>query len=172
MIIPYVEIDGTRTLSDEILKNIWGLMVVQNLYKKVFYDGGVTDAASFIKWLKRPTNFVVTQWDGDNPVSVCWLNDTDKNSGKGHFCFFKDYWGQSAEYGKEVLRYWFGFEQDGNPILDVVIGFTPENNRLALRLVNNLGGVSIGTIPYILYDIYHNKKIGAVVSYIERKHYE
>ncbi|NIW43344.1 MAG: hypothetical protein GWN14_00665 [candidate division Zixibacteria bacterium] len=70
------------------------------------------------------------------------------------------------ELGIETLRYWFGFKNDSQEyILDVILGFTPSNNRLAVRYIQKVGMHIVGEIPGIKFGV---DSEGAVLSYIKR----
>ena len=52
--------------------------------------------------------------------------------------------------GKTLTNYWFDFNQnDGTPLIDVLIGQTPEWNRKACKFLLRIGWHVLGTIPYL-----------------------
>jgi len=166
-LIHYGQVDGAWTLSDTHLKKMWEIMVLEGNDKRLFYGNSVRTAEEFIRWFKMPMNIVNFQFEGNEPVSVAWMNDIQKNNALIHFCIFKKFWGKdTVKIGRNVLDYWFSLEKDGKPVLDVLRGITPESHRMALSYIKKLGFNCIGTIPKMI-----NGTIGAVFSYQTREQY-
>ena len=165
-LIPYVDSGGAYSLPDDVIKNIWRIMVHYNLDKAVFYSGGM-DEGRFLKFLKNKGNVVHTIWEDDGISMIAWLNSFGANHAFAHFCCFPKTWGRnSVVLGRKSLKYWFDFKNDdGTPLLDVIMGFTPEYNKRAVSFVKKVGLTIMGTVPHIRCGNYGR---GMVFSYITR----
>ena len=165
-IIPYVLNDGAYSLPDRAVLSIWATMEEHQLDKAVFYSGGM-NGEKFLRFVKSPGNVVHTIWQEDRIQLIAWLNGFGANHAFGHFCCFPETWGKnSVELGGKSIDYWFNFKRDdGEPLLDVIVGFTPANNRKAVEYIKKIGLSIMGTIPYIKCG---NQKNGMVFSYITR----
>lgn len=172
-IIPIVKLnEGKWSLTDKQLLGIYLKMLKHRLRDRVFIMGEAETPTKFITMMKNPRNVVnIVVDDTGECVGLSWLNKWGFNHAFCHHCVFPEVWGKhTAEIGNMVLKYWFGMNRDnGDPILDVILGKTPENNRLAVKFVKTMGFTILGTVPRLCLDINKNKKIGAVFSYIKRE---
>lgn len=171
-IIPFVKSADGWNLSDIQLLGIYFKMLKHRLVNRVFIQGEADTPEKFIEVMKNSRNAVniVVNDDGECLV-LSWLNKWGFNNAFVHHCFFPEVWGEkSVEIGKMVLKYWFDMKKEnGEPILDVIMGKTPENNRLAVKFIQRMGFTIVGTVPKICYDVKSKKKIGAIFSYIQRE---
>lgn len=171
-IIPYVKNGDGWTITDTQLMGIYLKMLKHRLVDKVFIMGEADTPEKFIKVMKNSRNAVnIVVDDSGECLTLSWLNRWGFNHAFVHHCFFPEAWGKSSvEIGKMILKYWFSMKKDsGEPILDVIMGKTPESNRLAVKFIKRMGFTIIGTVPDICFDIKSGKKIGAVFSYIKRE---
>jgi len=146
-LIPYVEINGQRSISDDILLAFWGKIIEQGLDRRTF--GKETGPDEFIRLVKAPYNLpVFPVINGENaPAGVAYLNNVVGNHAFAHFVFAKEVWGKkTTEMGQALLRYWFNFA-DGQ--LDVILGNVPAANSRAVRFVERLGFTNLGEVPYL-----------------------
>jgi hypothetical protein len=163
-IVPYVEINGTRTATDTYINSLYQTMVKDNLVKRVFVNDQMETSQDFLNHMKSPNILPLIALYEGKPMGVAWLADIKPNTATAHFCFFKCSWGKlTEEMGRAVLDYWFG-QKDGkyNFPFKTIIGMTPERNRSALKYIRQLGFKVLGAIPYLDY---------GVISYLERKDY-
>lgn len=161
-IVPYVELNGRRTLTDEMVAAIWEQMLADGTANVVF-GGSVKDKEQFVTMFKNHNIFPILIGVGEVPAGVAWLSDVGKNYAHGHFCLFGNSWGRALPVGKAILDYWFSMHKDGLPVLDVIIGKVPATNKLAVAFIKKLGFEILGTIPLIGGDM------GLVISYITRQ---
>jgi len=172
-IIPYVQIDGAWSLPDSVMSDLWARMTVERTVQKVFCTGSIKSQPEFMHLVKSPSNCVVTQWYGDEPVFLGWLNNFTKKSAMAHFCVFKGGWGWSEEILKSAFKYWFSFKNyDGDPLLDTLIGMIGADNRLAVKLSKKVGSVDMGVIPNYAVNYYTKETIGLYVCYMQRQEVE
>lgn len=162
ILLPYVNSDGW-TVADEHLCELWAQMKREGTLSSVFTLGEVYDSRSFIAYLRHPLNLPVLAVD-EAIQGVAWMNRLEDNHGFAHFWFSKEIWGPRVlEVGREILRYWFTWRnEDGTPMLDVILGKTPATNRRAIKFIQRLGFTILGEIP----KIYHGQD--AVISYLTR----
>ena len=162
ILVPYVEINGQRTISDAAVRALWEQMVYEGTAHIVFNET-VKTSDDFLRLFKSPNVFPVLAGINGIAMGAAWLTDVGPNSAVGHFCMFKSSWGfYSYDVGEEILKYWFSLKKDNKPMLDVIIGRTPADNRKALKYIERLGFQLLGTIPYL------SGGKGLVISYITR----
>ena len=172
-IIPIVKTrEGVWSLTDRQLLEIYLKLLKHRLIDKVFIMGEASTPDKFVAMIKNKRNvFNIVINEENECTTLSWLNRWGFNHAFVHHCFFPEAWGKHTyEIGKMVLKYWFEMKKDnGEPILDVLMGKTPESNRLAVRFIKKMGFTIIGTVPGICFDVKQKKKIGAVFSYIRRE---
>lgn len=163
-VLPYVEIEGQRTVSDEFVRQIWRNMLKDRSAHIVFQAKEVKTEDEMIRYLKDPSNMVVFVFVDGEPAGVAWMNGIRGNYGNGHFCFLSKAWGHYTEsMAREILDYWFSLSLNGKPIFDVVIGKIPDWNRKAINFIKKLGFVELGVIPKI------EQGHGVSINYLERE---
>lgn len=168
-VVPYVEINGQRTIPDDVVRKVFWKLKDDGTLKVVFYEGLVKSEDDLLKLLKNPHNYPCFVFVNDDLRGLAWFNDLHDGYATAHFCVFKESWGrESLEMGKKVLDYWWSFPKGDGPLLDLLLGVTPSKYSHALRFVSQLGFKAIGEVPRILHDAYENKRVNAVLSYCER----
>jgi hypothetical protein len=81
----------------------------------------------------------------------------------------KNSWGKDAQTAcKLFLDYWMSFSSGGEPVLDTLIGMIQRTNMSAVRFVEKLGFVRLGSIPRMLRDAYTAERNDAVILYYLR----
>ena len=166
MLIPYVEINGQKTITDEQIRSIWNQLVKDGTEKVVFYESGVKNEEEFLKWVKNPNNLMVFPIREDKLMGVAWINGINGNYAFGHFAFFKESAGKyTIDMGKEILDYWFSIPGDDGPLFEVILGLIPEFNQKALHYIEKLGFERVGRIPRIVNR--NGNKEAAILSYYE-----
>ena len=170
-IIPYIEVNGMRTLSDGTVKAIWEQMRQENIVKRMFYDGSVCDEMKFLAWMKSPHKIIHTMWDEGEIAALCLLTGYNGHSAIGHYCIFKKFLREKAnEIAKQAIEYWFSWKtKNGEPALHSIVGFTPDNNRLAIKMLPRMGFTIVGTIPDLAWNAYKKKRVGITISYRRRQ---
>lgn len=152
-IIPYVEIDGARTVSDVYLIGVYNQLVEDGTADIVFSRGEVKTAQEFIALMKHPNNLPLFLVVDQSIKGVAWLNHLSGNYAFGHFAFFKETWGNTREMGEKIINYWFSFPGDNGPLLDVIVGMVPSKNPRAIKFVQKLGFIKLSPdIPAIFQD--------------------
>jgi len=167
-IIPYVKSGGGYSMPDDVMRKIWRIMVHYGLDKTVFYTGNMNED-KFLGFVKKESNVVHTIWEENGISMIAWLNGFGSNYAFGHFCCFPKTWGKnSVVLGRKCLEYWFSFKRGDESILDVILGFTPANNKKAVGFLKKVGLTVMGTIPHIKCGL---GDTGMVFSYVTREGY-
>lgn len=171
-LIPYVEINGSWSLNDSQLIYLYEEAEKADLIKKVFYEGEVHNRDDWLRVMKKPGNVVHTIWGDDKePYLIAWLNDWGRYYACCHFITFPRAWGKyTVELMRDSFKFWFDFKTTtGGDLLYTLIGRTPAHIPRLTKFLYRIGGHVLGEIPSMGYDMYENKKIGIVVSYITRE---
>ena len=170
MILPYVESNGIRSVSDEKMIDVFNRIKEFGLLESLFYSGEVDTPEKFLALVKSKHNVVNVVMQNDVIVFISWINDFSRNSAFAHFCALPEIWGNgSVQIGKDVIKYWFDFEKDGEHILDVIIGKVPTINKRAVNYIKKLGLTILGDIPLLAHGPDKNKRVGDTIAYIIRE---
>lgn len=169
-VLPYIEINGVRTVPDDVILHIFQKLQSDKTLSIVFYDGSVRTEDQFLNFIKSPMNCVCFGIMDGSISGLAWLNDINDGRGTAHFCVFKESWGKNAKLmAKEVMDYWFALTTStGKPLFHLILGVTPSNYKPALRFVSQIGFTLIGEVPKVLFNAYSNSRINAILSYCER----
>lgn len=153
--------EGVFSVPDVMLQNIWRRLCNENKAAKVFYSGHVKNEDDWMKFVKRPSNYVVFVIDTKKlqPVAAGWLNNITDHVALSHFFVLGSY---RRKMGELVIQYW---KTLSNPL--VFMGYTPEPYDKAIKLAKILGYKTVGTVPNYCHLIYENKYVPAVVSYLD-----
>jgi len=169
ILIPYVEVNGTRTVSDEIILQTYEKMAEDGTDNTVFCDGAVTDKEEFLDYLKDPNNLFIFALYKGVISGVGWINSLKRNHAYVHFVLFKETWGKtSLEIGWKAIDYWFSIPGEDGPLFDVLLGVIPKTNEKALKYIEKIGFQKGGEIPQISF--VNGKNETAIISYIERNY--
>lgn len=166
-LVPYVQIDGEWILSDGFMVSVFDKIVDQGLLKTTFWEGTITDFSQFLGMVKSPNNHVVLFFEKQNCVGLAWLSAVTTNYAFGHFCLFREIWGNSVNIGKNCIDYWFSWPGHGGPLLDVIVGIMPGFNKRAHKFIENIGFTRLGVIPGMFRDKERNRE-DAVIYYKSR----
>lgn len=169
-LIPYVELDGAWTLSDKMMRHVWGRMEAEGTYQDVFHGGEIVNDDRFLSFVKTRTNAVVTVWTLQDIVLLAWLNGVEKNHALAHFCTFRSVSrDRKLEAGKMVTDYWLGFRTNDGPWFSVICGLVPAYNKAAIKFARDLGWQVSGMIPRLIRHFYRQEDVDAVMVYKENE---
>jgi len=168
-IIPYVEIDGIRTIKDSEIKELFARTKQDGLVETVFYDGYIRTADDFLLLMKNKFIFFWVLKDGEQTVGYVWLDRAEGKAIRQHYCTFKEYWGKAVELGKFVLDKIMALQNDDGFIFSVLIGIVPEWNKKAIDFSVKCGGVNAGVIPNMIWNGYKEQTENAVLIYYTRR---
>ncbi len=167
-LLPYVEINGTRTLPDTFLEDVFDEMVVEGLVSTVFVGTKVSTSEDFLRMMRAPTNIPVFVVSGTACLGFAWLNGVGLNHAYGHFCTFENDVIEPVEMGRMVLNYWWGLEGPTGYALDVILGTIPAFNQRAVAFAQKLGLVKACEIPNLFVNPATKERFPAVVLYSTR----
>ena len=163
---------GNWNLTDNYIKNIFVKMQEQHLVRKVFTRGAIETPDDFLDFMQSPQNHLqIICEDNGNPLLICWVNGIEDKHASIHWCLFKETWGKnSIELGFMARDNWLNLkDKNGNYHLNMLIGITPIDNKLAIRFLKNIGAKCVGVIPNHMYNIYTKKYEGLMISYYQRE---
>lgn len=147
-ILPYTEVNGIRTVSDNDVIDIFNRMKQEGTLETVFYNGTVENENEFLAFFKNTQNFIAIAYLDKEICGFTWINGLNKTYAFMHFCFFKEFWGERMEgIGKTCFDYfksWNSFK--------VFVGMIPDFNKRAIKFAKRMGYVEIGTIPEMVED--------------------
>ena len=170
-IIPYIEIDGTWTFTDTEIKSYFYYMQQEKTAKKVFHGGAVKDSSQFLTYLKSPANHTIIIINEERqPIMLAWLNGVEDKRAWFSFNVFKNFWGKKSIEAICLARdYWMNMQDNrGQFIFNVLMGVTPSNNRLALRMMKLCGATSLEEIPDFMTNFWTGERVGGIFSYFGR----
>jgi hypothetical protein len=165
--------DGTWALPDEFWFNLWWQMEADGIVEKLFSEGFIVTAEELISWLKGKGNLVTMTFVGEEPAVLGWVNGIKSNHGYVHYCVMKSFWGYTQYLGRKILGHYFDIKthSTGEPYFKVLVGMTPDRNRLAVKIAEKVGFTIVGTIPNTIINVYTKKREGITISYLERDTY-
>lgn len=165
-LIPYIEVNGIRTLTDDQVKAVYCQMAADGTLNTVFASGPIKSPAEFMSMMKSPTNLPVVLAISGRFAGIGWLNGLEDNHAMAHFCFYKEHWGRrSFDLGKKLLNYWMGFN-----LFDVLVGRIPSFNKRAIHFVERLGFRRVGEIPYLGKDLNGDRVSMSILYYSRDEH--
>ena len=154
-LLPYMEIDGVRTYPDSFIGELW--MEISKLSRHIrdSFEG----MNHFIEDMKT-NSFLHIVYVDEELAAVFWLNNWKEGYAEMHYCPFKKFRGQKlVEISQEVFRQIFSWG-----VLEGLIGITPKDNPLAIRMAQKCGWSVLGELPFA----FKGNKPG-VITYLENK---
>lgn len=142
-------------------------MMQEGSFQRVFYEGHINSPEDFLETMKRPANVPVFVFRGLEPIGFGWLNGAISKRAFAHFCVLKTAWGKdSVQAGKLVVSYWMSFENEGEPVIDVLIGVIPQPNTRAIDYAQRVGFTHLGMIPGMA--VYEGDRVASAILYFSR----
>lgn len=161
----YIPILSTA-LPEEALVEVYNKLKREGSLRWLFFDGEVLDAASFIKIARDSNNllYVVVDEEEEDLVCVFWLNGRTSINCTAHGAYFKKYFKRSVNIQKYLIKWVFTNLSE----LESMIGFIPENNRLAISFAYKTGWTKVGKVPNLIKDITTKESTSGIMFYILR----
>lgn len=169
-IISFFKEGNTYNFSDPYLGQVFRTIVMEGSAHRVFYDGSVKNTIEFIDFVKRKDVSVFFVKFKDEDVGVFWLSTFIQKSVFINYCFYKAFWGkESLKISQACLDYILHEKNAyGEYLVDVLLGLTPANNKLAISFLQKNGMTVLGKIPDLIADCHYNKTVDGVLSYKTR----
>lgn len=135
--------------SRHALRGVYRRIHQQGLRGAVFYDGSMEDETAFLAAMLRPGVLPYLALTDDEPAAFVWLNGIEGRAARGHFVFFKDFWGRkkSVPLGRFLFEYLLSLRDGQGYFFDVLVGVTPASNPLVWRRAVDCGARLVGTLP-------------------------
>lgn len=157
----------TYNLPDSYLGQVYRRIVLEGTSHLLFYDNSVRDTKEFIGFLKKEEHSVYfVQLNGED-VGFFWLCKFIQKSAFINYCFYKSFWGKySLQISRDCLDHILHLKNDqGDYSIDVLLGLTPVNNKLAVSFLKKIGMIVIGRIPGLITDSHQNEIVDGLLSY-------
>lgn len=144
-----VYLDAKRPEVPGLLAGVFDRMVAEDLLSRVFYDGSVQNGEQFLAEVLRPGSLPFAIMAGDEVACFTWLNSIEGRSARGHFVFFRKFWGRktSVPIGRRYFGYILTLRDQGGYLFDSVVGITPRANALSWKFALQCGCALVGTLP-------------------------
>lgn len=160
-----------RPETRELLKTIFERMRDEGTLTRTFYDGTVRTAEEFVADVLRMGSLpFAIYWEGCL-AGFCWLNTFEGRSARGHYVFFRRFWGRktSARMGRRIYEYLLTLRDDRGYLFDLVLGLTPKQNAVAWKLPLLCGAFVIGDIPHGAFMANEGRTVDAVLTGVTRE---
>jgi len=105
-----------------------------------------------------------------NIVLVTWLNRFEGKIARVHWCSFKEIsCRKKIDAGKYACKKLLTMKNDnGEYVLDLLIGYTPVSNIIAIKFLKACGCVIGNKIPNLIWNAKENKSEPGVIGYYHR----
>jgi len=168
MAVGILDEQGRLLVSNELLRSIWERMVYEHRVDLVFYSGGVNTAEDFLEFIQSPQRCVslVVHEESEEVLAMGWLTNLESGTPFAHFCAFGK---PNREVGKYLTDYWLNWrDNSGNYRFRLLMAITPENHKIALRMIRIAGFINAGTIPDLCYSANTQGYVAGVISFLQR----
>ncbi len=170
-ITPYNSVEkGKVNFSDTYLRQVFLKIAVEGTLHKIYFDRKINNNIEFTAFIKQKEHSVFFVKAGEEEVGFFWLAKFNQRSAFMNYCFFKNFWGKtSLKISRFCIEYIMERKKaNGDYMLDILLGLTPINNRLAVNFLIKSGMQVLGKIPGICTDYHQNKVVDGLLSYKTR----
>ncbi len=170
-ITPYTNIENKKVnFPDTYLKEVFFRIAVEGTLHKIYFDKKINNNKEFIAFIKQKQHSVFFVKAGEEEVGFFWLAEFNQKSSFINYCFFRNFWGRkSLKISQFCIEYILERKNaNGDYLLDVLLGLTPVNNRLAVSFLIKSGMQVLGKLPGICIDYHQNKVVDGLLSYKTR----
>ena len=169
-IITMYEKKGRPNFSDSFLGQVFRRIVREESVYKLFYDGSVRNTRDFRIFMRNPDNEIFFVKSNGKEVGFFWLNNFRHKSFFINYCFYKEFWGETALTISNICidHIFERTDSDGEFLVEVLLGLTPANNKLAVNFLLQNGMTILGKVPGFLYDSNKDETVDGIFSYRER----
>ncbi len=161
---------GKIDFPDTYLKQVFLRIAIEGTLHKIYFDKKINNNIEFIAFIKQKKHSVFFVKAGEEEVGFFWLTKFNQKSAFINYCLFKKFWGRKSI---KISQFCIGYilkrkNANGDYLLDILLGLTPVNNRLAVGFLIKSGMQVLGKLPGICTDYHHNKVVDGLLSYKTR----
>lgn len=158
---------GEWTIPANVIKDYFNEMAKDNTHHTVFPAGNVQSKDQFIEFCQNPRNMNCFILSAERLGGHAWINGIEDGRCMVHFSSLKWVRGPLVvKLGKDMIKWWFSLpDEDGNPLIYLMIGMIPSRNKRAQQFVKSLDFVKVGEVPQMMKDFYHGDRDGLVIHY-------
>lgn len=169
-VIPMYEENGQVNFSDKALGQVFRRIVREEIVYKLFYDGSVRNTRDFREFMRNTDKEMFFVKYNGKEVGFFWLINFRQRSFFINYCLYKEFLGETAlTISKVCLDYIFNRTNlDGEFLVDVLLGLTPANNKLAVNFLLKNDMTILGKVPGFLYDSIDDQTVDGIFSYRQR----
>lgn len=149
-VIPYVRLsDGEWTIPDDAILAFYHQLQAEHTAQNI--SGNVIHTpAQFLSFMQSGQVFPVIMAHDGEIGGGAWLSHVGKASAWVHVAFLRWAHGPLAErMAAAAFEYWDAMQQNGEPVLKVLLGSTPASFRPAVSFARRLGFTILGEVPYV-----------------------
>jgi hypothetical protein len=167
---PMYEENGRSNLSKEVLGQVFRRIVREESVYKIFYDGSVRNTRDFRKFMRNPDNEIFLVSFNGKEAGFFWLNHFRQKSFFINYCLYREFWGETALTISTICigHIFKRTNSDGEFLVDVLLGLTPANNKLAVNFLLKNDMTILGKVPGFLYDSIEDETVDGIFSYRQR----
>lgn len=139
--------------AHEQLSYVFERMCAEGTLERTFHDGTVQTREEFLADVLRIGSLpFLVFWEG-RLAGLTWYNTLEGRSARGHYVFFKSFWGRktSAQIGRCIYEWFLTLRDERGELFDLILGLVPKRNAVAWKLPLLCGAFLIGEIPYGAY---------------------
>jgi hypothetical protein len=167
-IIPYTEINGIRTFTDTDILDIYDRIIDKgNGY--IFNDGTIANRNKFLEVMKS-NGFLYIVYYKTNIVLIVWINRFEGKIARIHWCSFNGIsCRKKIDAGKYVCEKLLTMKNDnGEYVLDLLIGYMPISNIVAIKFSKACGCIIGEKIPNLIWNAKTKKSESGIIGYYHR----
>lgn len=167
---PFLGPDGMKNFTGKYLGLVYRRIVREESVYKIFYDGSVKNTHDFKKFAQDKENELFFVKYKGRDAGFFWLNRFRQKTAFITYCLYKEFWGKDAlAISKLCIEFIFERKNSfGEHLVDVILGLTPANNKLAIKFLLKNDMTIMGRLPGALRDAHENITVDGVFSYICR----
>jgi len=166
-VFPLRNQNGGQTLADNALAALWKQVLLEERQDLLFYAGGIHTAADFLAFVKKDDLEVcfVVDTQTSQLRGFAWLTEMSGGKAFAHYCFLGV---PHRAIGRAVVNFWCNLRRpDGQALLYVLLGITPEFHNKAVRFIRIIGFTKLDTIPGYFEDHKGSGRSGAIISHYD-----
>ncbi|BBD08757.1 hypothetical protein [Desulfovibrio ferrophilus] len=154
-----------RNLGTDGLCPLWEQLEREGSARSLFYDGSMNTAEDFARFAQAPQRLLYAVFVSGTPAALFWLDGWSGRAAFIHFVVFRRAYGSTARVIGRYVTGWLlrAKRKGGLPLVQTLIGLTPETNPLAIRFVRDIGFRVLGRIPHAV-TMLEGETTGAIVS--------